>query len=57
LVQDLGGALFQTAGILSYVEYLKQGTNTDIGPQDFFEMASKQTGLVSQPVQAKELQT
>jgi hypothetical protein len=40
LVQDRGGAEFQTAGILLYVEDLKQGTNKDIGPKDIFEMAS-----------------
>jgi len=41
LVQDQGGAEFQTAGILKYVEDLKRGTNTEIGPKDFFEIASK----------------
>ena len=40
LVQDRGGAEFQTAGILQYVEDLKRGTNKDIGPKDIFEMAS-----------------
>jgi len=42
LVQDRGGAEFQTAGILEYVEDLKRGTNKDIGPKDIFEMASSQ---------------
>jgi hypothetical protein len=40
LVQDQGAAEFQTAGILKYVEDLKRGTNTEIGPKDFFEIAS-----------------
>jgi hypothetical protein len=30
LVQDRGGAEFQTGGILLYVEDLKRGTNKDI---------------------------
>jgi len=41
LVQDRGGAGFQTAGILLYVEDLKRGTNKDIGPKDIFKMGSK----------------
>jgi hypothetical protein len=40
LVQDRGGAEFQTAGILLYFEDLKRGTNKDIGPKDIFEMSS-----------------
>jgi hypothetical protein len=36
LVQDRGGAEFQTGGILLYVEDLKP----DIGPKDIFEMGS-----------------
>jgi len=40
LVQDVGGAGFQTAGILQYVEDLKAGPNTRIGPKDLFEIAS-----------------
>ena len=40
MVQDQGGAEFQPAGILKYVEDLKRDTNTGIGPKDFFEMAS-----------------
>jgi len=40
LVQDRGGAEFETGGILLYVEDLKRGTNKDIGPKDIFEMAS-----------------
>jgi hypothetical protein len=38
LVQDRGGAEFQTGGILLYVEDLKLGTNKDIGTKDIFEM-------------------
>jgi hypothetical protein len=40
LVQGEGGAWFQPAGILQYVEDLKPGTNTQIGPKDFFEIGS-----------------
>jgi hypothetical protein len=40
LVQDCGGAEFETGGILLYVEDLKRGTNKDIGPKDIFEMGS-----------------
>jgi hypothetical protein len=41
LVQNRGGAVFQTGGILQYFEDLKQGTNKEFGPKDFFEIASK----------------
>ena len=41
LVQVQGGPELQSAGILKYSEELKQGTNTEIGPKNFFEMASK----------------
>jgi len=41
LVQDRGGAEFQTAGNLLVVEDLKGGTNKDIGPKDIFELDSK----------------
>ena len=41
LVQDRGGAEFQTGGILLYVEDLKRGINKDIGLKDIFEMGSK----------------
>jgi hypothetical protein len=41
LFQGVGGAGFQPAGILQYVEDLKPGTNTQIGPKDFFEIGSK----------------
>jgi hypothetical protein len=41
LVQDVGGFGFQTAGIRRYVEDLKPGPNTQLGPKDFFVMASK----------------
>jgi hypothetical protein len=40
LDQGQGGTEFQPAGILKYFEELKRGTNTEIGPKDFFEMAS-----------------
>jgi hypothetical protein len=43
LVQDRGGAEFQTGGILLYVEDLKHGTNpAEKGgrPKDIFEMGS-----------------
>jgi len=40
LVQVQGGAELQPAGILEYSEDLKQGPNAEIGPKDFFEMAS-----------------
>jgi len=39
LVQNRGGAVFQTGGILEYFEDLKQGTNKEFGPKDFFEIA------------------
>jgi hypothetical protein len=42
LVQDRGGAEFQTAGNLLVVEDLKRGTNKDIGPKDIFEMGSNE---------------
>ena len=38
LRQNQGGAKFQPAGILKYVEDLKRGPNTEIGPKDYFEM-------------------
>ena len=40
MVQDQGGAKVQPAGILKYSEELKRGPNTEIGPIDFFEIAS-----------------
>jgi hypothetical protein len=40
LVQDQGGAEFQPAGILKYVEDLKRGPNAEVGTKDFFEIAS-----------------
>ena len=40
LVQDQGGGEVQPAGILKYSEELKRGPNTEIGPKDFFEIAS-----------------
>ncbi len=44
LVQDRGGFEFQTAGMRLYVEDLKFGSNKDIGPKDFFEMACRLLG-------------
>jgi hypothetical protein len=43
LVQDRGGAEFQTGGILLYVEDLKLGTNKDIGPKDIFVMGYRKS--------------
>jgi hypothetical protein len=40
LVQGQGGTEVQPAGILKYSEELKRGPNTEIGPKDFFEIAS-----------------
>jgi hypothetical protein len=40
LVQVRGGAEFKTAGILTYFEDCKRGTNKEIGLKDFFEIAS-----------------
>ena len=40
LAQGQGGTEFQSAGILKYVEELKQGPNTEIGTKVFFEIAS-----------------
>ena len=40
LVQDRGGAEFNTGGILLYVEDFKRGSNKDIGPKNFFEIGS-----------------
>ena len=48
LVQDRDGFLFQPAGILKYVEDLKQEANKDIELKDFFEMAcSMFSGLLN----------
>jgi hypothetical protein len=40
LVQNQGGAEFKPAGILKYVEDLKEGSNAEVGPKDYFEIAS-----------------
>jgi hypothetical protein len=40
LVKYRGEAEFQPAGIHQYFEDLKRGTNKEIGPKDFFEIAS-----------------
>ncbi len=38
--QTSRGAKLQPAEILRYFEELKRGTNKEIGPKDFFEIAS-----------------
>jgi len=40
LVQYRGGCEVQTGGILAYFEDLNRATNKEIGPKDFFEIAS-----------------
>ena len=40
LVQDQGGRDIQTGGILQYFEDLNLAPNAEIGPKDFFEIAS-----------------
>jgi hypothetical protein len=40
LVPGQGGAEFQTAGNLLVVEDLKEGSNAEMEPKDFFEMGS-----------------
>ena len=42
LVQDQGGREVQPGGTLQYFEDLNRAPNAEIGPKDFFEMASKQ---------------
>jgi hypothetical protein len=51
LFKDQGGPEFQPAGILKYVEDLKEGANTEFGPKDYFEMACR---LLSAPVLTME---
>jgi hypothetical protein len=41
LVQGQGGREVQPGGILQYFEDLNRASNAEIGPKDFFEMASK----------------
>ena len=48
LVQDQGESGFQTAGIRLYVEDLEPGSNTEIGPKDFFEIACRNLWLLSE---------
>jgi len=48
LVQVRGGAEFKTAGILQYFEDFKRGTNKEIGPKDFFEIASNERSKLCQ---------
>jgi len=50
LVQDQGGAEVLPAGILKYSEELKRGPNTEIGPKDFFEIASNNNTLTPETV-------
>lgn len=45
--QYQGEAEFQPAGILQYVENLKRGHNTEIGPKDLFEIAYKYNDIKS----------
>ncbi len=49
LAQVQGGPELQPAGILKYSEELKQGTNTEIGSKNFFEIASNQKDQPSGP--------
>ena len=42
MVQVRGGAEFKTAGILTYFEDFKRGTNKEIELKDFFEITSNQ---------------
>ena len=42
LVKYRGGTKLQPTGILRYFEELKRGTNKEIGPKDFFEIASNE---------------
>jgi hypothetical protein len=43
LAQYQGRADLQTGGIHRYVEDLKRGPNAEIGPKDFFEIASSRS--------------
>ena len=53
LVQNQGGAKFQPAGILKYVEDLKRGSNAEVGPKDYFEIAySYKTSHFYGPIKA-----
>jgi hypothetical protein len=59
LGQVRGGAEFKTAGILKYFGVLKRGPNKEIGPKDFFEIASNPLQgnyYVSKPVDAEKVQ-
>jgi len=40
LVQDQGGRYIRTGGIRLYFEALNFASNAEIGPKDFFEIAS-----------------
>jgi hypothetical protein len=53
LVQDVGGFGFQItpqAWQSRYVEDLKPGPNTQLGPKDFFETASIEGGAMPYPI-------
>jgi hypothetical protein len=50
LVQDRGGAEFQTAGNLLVVEDLKRSTNKDMGPKDIFEIGSNRYWILSEAI-------
>ena len=45
LAQVQGGPELQPAGIHKYSEELKQGTNTEIGLKNFFEIASNKSEI------------
>jgi hypothetical protein len=47
LVQDRDGAELKTGGIHEYFEDFQRGTNKDIGPKDFFEIASTQNSTTT----------
>ena len=44
LAQSQGEIKFQPVGILKYFEELKREHNTEFGPKDIFEIASKPNG-------------
>ena len=50
LVQYQGGREVQTGGILAYFEDLNRAPNKEIGPKDFFEIASIPPPLSPLPV-------
>jgi hypothetical protein len=48
LVQNQGEAECKPAGILKYVEDLKGGSYAEVGPKDYFEIASNKRGLLTE---------